>query len=534
MTRWQLLALFLGVLLLAAPLSNVQGEEDEYEEDDGDAGEPSKAEDDGEPSEKDVVVLTAKNFEDKVMKSEFALVEFYAPWCGHCKKLKPEYAKAATQLKEYNPDIVIGKVDATVEKELAGKYEVKGYPTLKWFVNGKASEYGGGRDEDSLVRWVKKKTGPPAITIDTEDDLKSAETSNEALVLGYFAKFEGKEFEQFVAAARLAEDVTYAQTKEAAVAKVAGVKGDAPAVIIIKNFEDEDREVVALEGDITTDKLGEFAKSEKLPLVIPFGEKNQDKIFDSGIDRQCLVVADKKELTGDADLIKAVKAVAETHKGKMIFVSVDSSSESATPVINFFGLGADSLPQVVSFHLSGSKKYKMTGEITQESLQAFTNGVLDGTFEPDYKSEDIPAEGEDKAGGVQIVVGKTFDKIVKDPTKDVLLEVYAPWCGHCKSLEPIYKKLAKRFAKIDSVVIAKMDGTANEHKDVDVKGFPTLLFFPAQEGAESIPYESGDRTLLPLTKFIKKHAVIEYELAKKSESGDNKTEEKPADGHEEL
>jgi thiol-disulfide isomerase/thioredoxin len=64
----------------------------------------------------------------------------------------------------------------------------------------------------------------------------------------------------------------------------------------------------------------------------------------------------------------------------------------------------------------------------------------------EYKSQPIPEEP--KEGGVTIVVGKTVDAIVFDDSKDVLLEVYAPWCGHCKKLEPIYKKLAKRFAKV--------------------------------------------------------------------------------------
>lgn len=50
-----------------------------------------------------------------------------------------------------------------------------------------------------------------------------------------------------------------------------------------------------------------------------------------------------------------------------------------------------------------------------------------------------------------IVVGKTVDSIVFDETKDVLLEVYAPWCGHCKALDPVYKKLAKRFKKVRGV-----------------------------------------------------------------------------------
>ncbi len=66
----------------------------------------------------------------------------------------------------------------------------------------------------------------------------------------------------------------------------------------------------------------------------------------------------------------------------------------------------------------------------------------------EYKSQPIPEEPED--GGVTIVVGKTVDSILFDESKDVLLEVYAPWCGHCKQLEPTYKKLAKRFKKVSS------------------------------------------------------------------------------------
>merc|ERR1712238_559072 len=76
-------------------------------------------------------------------------------------------------------------------------------------------------------------------------------------------------------------------------------------------------------------------------------------------------------------------------------------------------------------------------------------------------------------------VGSTFESIVKDPTKDVLVEFYAPWCGHCKKLEPIYRDVAKKLEVVSTLLIAKMDATANDIDGVDVEGFPTIKFWRA-------------------------------------------------------
>ena len=80
------------------------------------------------------------------VKSQHIILLFLfldAPWCGHCQSLAPEYAKAATKLKEMKSDIKLAKVDATIETKLAEKYEVQGFPTLKFFKKGNMMEYGG-------------------------------------------------------------------------------------------------------------------------------------------------------------------------------------------------------------------------------------------------------------------------------------------------------------------------------------------------------------------------------------------------------
>lgn len=101
----------------------------------------------------DVEVLTSKTFDEFIASEPLSLVEFYAPWCGHCQALEPKYEIAATQLLE---TCKLAKIDCTVETELCAKYEVKGYPTLKVFEGGIATPYQGARETDGIVTYMKK------------------------------------------------------------------------------------------------------------------------------------------------------------------------------------------------------------------------------------------------------------------------------------------------------------------------------------------------------------------------------------------
>lgn len=93
--------------------------------------------------DKDVVVLTDKDFDDFLDDNQYVMVEFYTPWNGHCKALAPEYADAATELKTEN--VALAKINAAKEVEIADKYDVRGFPTIFFFVYGDPEPYYGRR-----------------------------------------------------------------------------------------------------------------------------------------------------------------------------------------------------------------------------------------------------------------------------------------------------------------------------------------------------------------------------------------------------
>jgi len=150
-----------------------------------------------------------------------------------------------------------------------------------------------------------------------------------------------------------------------------------------------------------------------------------------------------------------------------------------------------------------------------DNIKAFGEEFLADKLKPFFKSDPLPEKND---GDVKIVVGNNFDEIVLDESKDVLLELYAPWCGHCQALEPIYDKLAKQLRGVDSLVLAKMDGTSNEHARAKSDGYPTILFYPAgNKSFDPITFD-GDRTVKGFYKFLKANAAIPFKLPKKSKT----------------
>ncbi|XP_053301170.1 protein disulfide-isomerase A6 isoform X2 [Pleuronectes platessa] len=128
----------------------------------------------------DVVELTDDNFDKLVLDSDDVwLVEFFAPWCGHCKNLEPEWAAAATAVKEQTKGRVrLGAMDATVHQAVSGRYGIRGFPTIKIFRKGEEPEdFQGGRTRGEIIERALdlfSDNAPPPETLEIlgEDLLK--------------------------------------------------------------------------------------------------------------------------------------------------------------------------------------------------------------------------------------------------------------------------------------------------------------------------------------------------------------------------
>lgn len=176
-----------------------------------------------------------------------------------------------------------------------------------------------------------------------------------------------------------------------------------------------------------------------------------------------------------------------------------------------------------------AKEDPITGSTMRNFLEAFKRGELTKSlFSEENRDSDVAAvlggekEGMVKGSGgkgrklyVKPLVGSNFRKKVIGPdssvalheqptNKDIFVYVHAPWCGHCKSFEPVIEELAKLYRRDDNLKFYRIDGSRNEidHDKVRVRGFPALFLFPAGDKDHPVEYV-GERDAGSIAKFLK-------------------------------
>jgi len=447
----------------------------------------------------DVLDLTPSNFKSIVDTQPLMLVEFFAPWCGHCKALAPHYEEAATALKDKN--IKLAKVNCVDEADLCQEHGVQGYPTLRVFRNGEHSDYTGPRKTDGIVSYMVKQSLPPVseVTAANHDEFRKADSIVAVLYVPTSTDLPAPEFS--ATADKHRDDYLFGIATDKDALDVAGVTG--PSLILYRSFDEPRVEYPYPLASAEAKDIEQWISNLSIPYLDEVGAENYAVYAESGKPLAYLFVDPTDEKLQDH--LATLKPLAKKYHDVMNFVWIDAVKfGDHAKALN---LAEPTWPAFVIQDLTKQLKYPydQSVAVVPEKIEEMVEAFKAGKLEPQLKSQPIP-ETQDES--VLTVVGKQFDEIVFDEDRDVFVEFYATWCGHCKRLKPIWDQLGDHFKDLkDRVTIAKMEATENDippSAPFRVSGFPTLKFKPAGS-REFIDY-SGDRSLEHLIAFVEENA----------------------------
>ena len=419
----------------------------------------------------DIIELTHLNYES-YKDEELMLLTFFAPWCGNCKKLMPELEAAATTLADEEPDVVVAKIDGTEEEALAKKHGVEGWPTLLWFRDGTYTKFPTLQTAEELVDYVGAKVAPPVVKLKDKAALHAFTQALELAVV-FFGDDRGERFQAFATVAdgdpaSAGPHKPYGHVTKASLFPEDG-DGEGSMVMYKRlaaegGADTEAEEIWYRENSnrrpfFSVAGMEAWGQLEALPPVVPVSRALSME-WKTNFKHMLLFVDGAKDGAGLASAREAMTAAHPQYKQACINIIVDvSDKQESAQALEYFGVEPADCPLVRGFDQASGDKFHPTApyEPTQSFFLDFVQELFSGRLKPQLKSEE-PADPADSEDQVVTVVGDTFDELVLRRGEDValLLEVYAPWCGHCKQLAPTYAELAHHYKDEDEIVVAKM------------------------------------------------------------------------------
>ena len=271
---------------------------------------------------------------------------------------------------------------------------------------------------------------------------------DKVVIIGYIGADDKAANEIFTSFAESQRDTyLFAATSDPAIAKAEGVSQ--PSIVLYKDF---DEKKAVYDGELSKDAIFSWVKTASTPLVGEIGHETYSEyitvwsnvpLFNyvsrvttqantfltlkAGIPLAYIFAETKEEREKFAE---DFKPVAEKHKGAINIATIDASLFG--PHAGNLNLDPQKFPSFAIQETTSNAKYPydQSKEINANDVGQFIQDVLDGKVEPSIKSEPIP---ESQEGPVTVVVAHSYKELVTNNEKDVLLEFYAPWCGHCKA-----------------------------------------------------------------------------------------------------
>ena len=466
--------------------------------------------------DKDVLILTDKNFGSAILEFKYLVVLFYDPGCPHCKNFLPEFSQIATELKKDN--FIFAKIDCIKNPKIEATYEIGAYPTLMLLMGEDKIIFEGKRTLEEIKSWLEEKTRPELHFIKNKKEL--AKFIQNKICLVYFGNNETT-INNIILAERKFETMPLGIVSDQDLIKSELSKDKNNKVYdeyinIYKNFDDKKN---TLNGTLSYKNILKFVRAYSFPKVMEFNEKTSPVIF---AKRQPALVIFGSKSGADRnpkdfeDSIRLLRYMWPQIKDKIRLFVCDIKDRMGSKMAEYCDIDMSKIPKVfiIEAQYDTPLKYEMTGGINEENIMIFINKWSKGKLTPYIRSEPIP-DNENK--NVIKLVGKNFKKEVLENDKDVLVYFVSPKCKRCQEFEPELEKLAIKLKQNNNkIVIATMDATLNDIDELQFHYFPTIMLYPGNaKDQEPIELKGRKNSVEIIEKFIKKNAfnkIIEPEV----------------------
>jgi len=484
-----------------------------------------------------IKVLDASNFDKFVGNAgQLAVVEFFAPWCGHCKQLVPEYIKAAKKLKGM---VDVYAIDASDQKnaEIAQAHGIRGFPTIMLFNGPKVIPYESQRTGDAIVAFAMKYV-KSVKKLTAKNHEKWLKKKDKVRVMLFTKKAEGSEFFNALSNKFTDHAEFGVVRKDKKIGKKFKVDYTDKNTILI--FETGSVEPIWYTGAMRARPFKKFLM-KYTPGMEPDPEDFLPKVLDESCWQQSckkkglcvMVITNHNEEESERVHDSLLEAQEATDSASLFaWVQIDGVVHREW-VETVFGKGMNwDIPQVVVISSVKNMYAQYFGSYSYTTLSSWVSGILTGsTRTSKIASEEIPElpsdtehcpapkpkkpkkkpkKASDGAGGgpgkgskyLVPLTADNFDEKVVDNPQPAIVEFYAPWCGHCKNLAPHYAKAADKLKGM--VTFGVVDCTEEQElcQENGIQGYPTLKVFEIE--ADTPKDYQGPREGKGIAKYARK------------------------------
>eukprot|EP01022_Parablepharisma_sp_SALTPOND_P028592 TRINITY_DN71210_c1_g1_i1.p2 TRINITY_DN71210_c1_g1~~TRINITY_DN71210_c1_g1_i1.p2 ORF type:complete len:335 (-),score=31.48 TRINITY_DN71210_c1_g1_i1:1217-2221(-) len=276
-----------------------------------------------------------------------------------------------------------------------------------------------------------------------------------------------------------------------------------PTFILFKDYDEQ--KVLLSRPGLPKRYFKDLLRVHEYPIVNQCTEKVLSQLEKLTSSRSLILLLHSENDENLEQLKKDFKELATEKRSKeQLFIMSNVTEGPCKSFATDKGIDTKKLPtlQIIEIKNWEPQRYAYNGPFSFKRMKRFYEDWKQGSAKREYKSEEPPANNP---GPVYTVVGKTFDEMVIKPNQDVFVKFYAPWCGHCKHLAPIYEELSKKLEKNKNVKLVEIDSTKNEIPGITIGGYPTLKLFKASDKKNPIQYD-GPRTVEEMERFLKAHS----------------------------